>query len=82
MTLNIWEISGYKENRPEFQRMIDDARSGKIDLIVVKSVSRFIQSELSRRFDGIKFVVYDTSDRTLARGRKVCVSGQLNLPGF
>ena len=48
----------------------------------VKSVSRFIQSELSRRFDGIKFVVYDTSDRTLSKGRKVCVSGQLNLPGF
>jgi hypothetical protein len=48
----------------------------------VKSVSRYIKSELSRRFDGIKFVVYDTSDRTLAKGRKVCVSGQLNLPGF
>jgi hypothetical protein len=48
----------------------------------VKSVSRFIKSELSKRFDGIKFVVYDTSDRTLAKGRKVCVSGQLNLPGF
>jgi hypothetical protein len=48
----------------------------------VKSVSRYIKSELSKRFDGIKFVVYDTSDRTLAKGRKVCVSGQLNLPGF
>ena len=48
----------------------------------VKSVSRFIKSELSKRFDGIKFVVYDTSDRTLDKGRKVCVSGQLNLPGF
>jgi hypothetical protein len=48
----------------------------------VKSVSSFIRRELSRRFDGIKFVVYDTSDRTLNKGRKVCVSGQLNLPGF
>ena len=48
----------------------------------VKTVSNFIRSELSKRFDGIKFVVYDTSDRTLAKGRKVCVSGQLNLPGF
>jgi hypothetical protein len=48
----------------------------------VKSVSRYIKSELSKRFDGIKFVVYDTSDRSLAKGRKVCVSGQLNLPGF
>ena len=48
----------------------------------VKTVSSFISSELSKRFDGIKFVVYDTSDRSLAKGRKVCVSGQLNLPGF
>ena len=48
----------------------------------VKSVSNYIKAELSRRFDGIKFVVYDTSDRTLSKGRKVCVSGQMNLPGF
>ena len=48
----------------------------------VKTVSSFIREELSKRFEGIKFVVYDTSDRTLAKGRKVCVSGQLNLPGF
>ena len=63
-------------NRPVAIGFSDDDKGN------VKSVSRFIQSELSRRFDGIKFVVYDTSDRTLARGRKVCVSGQLNLPGF
>ena len=48
----------------------------------VKTVSSFIKEELSKRFEGIKFVVYDTSDRTLSKGRKVCVSGQLNLPGF
>ena len=48
----------------------------------VKSVSSYIRQELSKRFDGIKFVVYDTSDCTLSKGRKVCVSGQLNLPGF
>ena len=48
----------------------------------VKTVSSFIREELSKRFEGIKFVVYDTSDRTLDKGRKVCVSGQLNLPGF
>ena len=48
----------------------------------VKAVSDYIRRELSKRFEGIKFVVYDTSDPTLAKGRKVCVSGQLNLPGF
>ena len=30
----------------------------------------------------IKKLEYDTSDRSLSKGRKVCVSGQLNLPGF
>ena len=48
----------------------------------VKTVSSYIRAELSKRFEGIKFVVYDTSDRSLPKGRKVCVSGQLNLPGF
>ena len=52
------------------------------DIGNVKTVSSFIKEELSKRFEGIKFVVYDTSDRTLTKGRKVCVSGQLNLPGF
>ena len=52
------------------------------DIGNVKTVSSFIKAELSKRFDGIKFVVYDTSDRSLAKGRKVCVSGQMNLPGF
>ncbi|MBR2940357.1 MAG: hypothetical protein IKC14_03505 [Kiritimatiellae bacterium] len=52
------------------------------DIGNVKTVSSFIKKELSKRFEGIKFVVYDTSDRSLSKGRKVCVSGQLNLPGF
>lgn len=37
-------ISGFREARPMFQRMIDDARAGKMDLIVVKSVSRFARN--------------------------------------
>ena len=37
-------ISGYKENRPRFQKMIEDARAGNIDLIVVKSISRFARN--------------------------------------
>jgi DNA invertase Pin-like site-specific DNA recombinase len=37
-------ISGFYEKRPQFQRMIADARAGKIDLIVVKSVSRFARN--------------------------------------
>lgn len=37
-------ISGYKSERQGFQRMIDDAMAGKIDLIFVKSVSRFARN--------------------------------------
>jgi hypothetical protein len=48
----------------------------------VKAVADYVASELSGRFPGIKFVMYDTSDPTLSRGRKVVVAGQLNLPGF
>jgi len=48
----------------------------------VRAVSDYIRRELSTRYSGCKFVVYDTSDPTLAHGRKVTVSGQLDLPGF
>jgi len=37
-------ISGFKETRPGFQRMITDAKAGKINLIVVKSISRFARN--------------------------------------
>ena len=51
------------------------------DIGNVKAVERTIQEELSRRFPGIKFCVYDTSDPALADGRKVVVAGQLDF-GF
>ena len=34
-------ISGTKENRPEFNRLMDDCRAGKVDMIITKSVTRF-----------------------------------------
>lgn len=37
-------ISGFKESRPQFQQMIADAKAGQIDLIIVKSVSRFARN--------------------------------------
>ena len=48
----------------------------------VQAVSAYIRDELARRFGSVKFVVYDTSDASLSRGRKVTVAGQLDLPGF
>ena len=34
-------VSGYRGNRPEFQKMLVKARNGEIDLIVTKSISRY-----------------------------------------
>ncbi len=45
----------------------------------VNAVSEFIREELSRHYSSFKFVVYDTSDPELSHGRKVTISGQLEL---
>ena len=37
-------ISGFKEKRPGFQQMMKDARLGKIDLIITKSITRFARN--------------------------------------
>ena len=40
-------ISGTKQNRPEFQRMLEDCRAGSIDMIITKSISRFARNTLT-----------------------------------
>lgn len=40
-------ITGTKDERPEFQRMLDDCRAGKIDLIITKAVSRFARNTIT-----------------------------------
>ena len=40
-------ISGTTEERPGFQRMLDDTRAGKIDLILTKSISRFARNTVT-----------------------------------
>lgn len=37
-------ISGTIINRPEFRRMLEDCRAGKIDLVITKSVTRFARN--------------------------------------
>ena len=37
-------ISGYKEDRPGFQKMMEDARAGKVDHIITKSITRFARN--------------------------------------
>jgi len=45
----------------------------------VRAVEEYIRAELSRRFPAVRFVVYDTSDPSIEKGRKVIVAGQLDL---
>ncbi len=40
-------LTGTKEHRPEFQRLINDCRNGKIDMIITKSISRLSRNTLT-----------------------------------
>ena len=40
-------ISGTKDNRSQFQRMLQDCKDGKIDLIITKSISRFARNTVT-----------------------------------
>ena len=40
-------MTGTKDNRKEFQRMLQDARDRKIDLIITKSISRFARNTVT-----------------------------------
>ena len=40
-------ISGYSDKREQFQEMLQDAREGKFDLVIVKSVSRFARNTVT-----------------------------------
>ena len=40
-------LTGTKDTRPEFQRLIADCKDGKIDLIITKSISRFARNTVT-----------------------------------
>jgi DNA invertase Pin-like site-specific DNA recombinase len=40
-------VTGTKDNRAEFQRMLEDCRAGKIDQIITKSITRFARNTLT-----------------------------------
>ena len=40
-------LTGTKENRPQFQRLLADCRAGKVDMILVKSISRFARNTVT-----------------------------------
>ena len=37
-------VSGTKQERPEFQRMLGDCRAGLVDIVLTKSISRFARN--------------------------------------
>jgi len=40
-------MTGTKEGRADFQRMIADCRNGKIDILLTKSISRFARNTVT-----------------------------------
>ena len=40
-------ITGTKDIRPEFQRLLDDCRDGKIDMVITKSISRLARNTVT-----------------------------------
>ncbi|HEX3037801.1 MAG TPA: recombinase family protein [Oscillospiraceae bacterium] len=40
-------LTGTKDNRAEFQRLLLDCRAGKVDMIITKSISRFTRNTLT-----------------------------------
>ena len=40
-------ITGTKDNRDDFQRMVADCRAGKIDMVITKSISRFARNTVT-----------------------------------
>ncbi len=40
-------LTGTKEARPEFQRMLSDCRAGNIDMVITKSITRFARNTVT-----------------------------------
>ena len=73
-------ISGFQNQRPGFQSMMKDARAGKLDFILVKSVSRFARNtetllKATRELKSLGIGVYFE----LQKINTLTVSGELML---
>ena len=40
-------LTGTKDSRPEFKRLLDSCRNGKIDMVITKSISRFARNTVT-----------------------------------
>lgn len=61
-------MTGTKDNRPEFQRMLSACREGKIDIILAKSITRFARNtvillETARELKALNIDIYFEEER-------------------
>ena len=80
-------ISGTKANRPGFQKMLEEARKGKIDLIITKSISRFARNtvtllEAVRELKELNADVYFEEQRihSISKERNLCLPSWPAMP--
>ena len=73
-------LTGTKDNRPEFQRMLNACQEGKIDIILAKSITRFARNtvillETVRMLKSLKVDIYFEEERL----HTLSVKGELLL---
>jgi len=73
--------TGTKENRPEFQRLLDDCRAGLVDIIITKTISRFarntaISLQYARELRALGIAIYFEEERinTLSEGGELLLT--------
>ena len=62
-----------KINKPVSVGFSDD------DPANIEAIERYVKETLGKRFPSVRFVIYDTSNPDIEKGRKNIVSGQLDL---
>lgn len=56
-------MTGTKENRPQFQKLLSDCRAGKIDMVIAKSITRLARNtvtllETARELKALEIDIY------------------------
>ena len=70
-------MTGTKSQRDDFQRMIEDCRKGKIDLIITKSISRFARNTVTLHKTVRELKSLSASENQKWRVRKAFENGEL-----
>lgn len=76
-------FTGTKDNRPEFQRMLEACREGRIDMILAKSITRFARNtvtllETARELKALNIDIYFEEERL----HTISAKGELLLSVF